>query len=121
MMAIAIAPVMFLFPNFPDPINASNFQRIADGMTEQQVERILGRSGDSWWQADLCAFGKTWYGQNGNAIALSFRVVNRQCVVCGREYWAPTLADRVIAWCGGFALPGPIVGRPKPAPTNVAG
>jgi hypothetical protein len=70
---------LFLF--FPDRINVENFNRIEEGMSEREVEEILGGIGKQISVVEVedpinenvrKLVLKKWRGRNGSEITISF-------------------------------------------------
>jgi hypothetical protein len=110
-LLIATLPTIFRSTRPSDSINQYNFDRIETGMTQAEVEQILGGPDDEG-QGDGCCFPMTWLGRSQNVITVHF--ANRDGhVAIGKEFFNPGLWDRVKAWCGGYEL-CPVGGRGKP-------
>ena len=98
-------------------VNPENFSRLHFGMTEADVERILGERGElsalfppSQLSPPFTAYGKTWIGEN-NTIKVVFDMKDG-CVLdlyanlsvpgVGREFLAvhESIFDRIRRWLG---------------------
>jgi hypothetical protein len=104
-----------------DPINAATFNRIQVGMTQQEVENILGGPGGEIQEEIQGHFvpgqwtgsPTVWYGRQ-NAIIIRFQSQGDAHVVGSKELFNPGVWDRLKAWWGGYELdPFPVGGRAK--------
>lgn len=90
-----------------DPINAANFDQIRIGMTQAEVEHILGSPGEEG-NGDGHGFPITWQGRGRNEITVHFDIRREGNVVIyfvvQKELFDPGFWDRIKEWWGGYAL-----------------
>lgn len=83
----------------PNPINHANFDRIEDGMTEQQVYEILGSSeNDNDNVEHAWIRNKTWSTPSRDTIVVSFKRHDDRWVVEGKRFYFPSFWQRIEHW-----------------------
>jgi hypothetical protein len=106
---LAIAVMLLLFVAFGlfwlrppvDPINAENFARIESGMTEREVEQILGGPGTEASNTRKSNVLKRWDGRRQRAIWVGIDMGGEENLVSTyKEFHEPDLSfwDRVKTW-----------------------
>ena len=102
-LALAIGLAFFLPAHDNDPINATNFAQIENGMTLVQVQGILGSEGDEG-NGDGHGFPQTWAGAGRNVITVHFTFAARGPVAARKSYFNPSIWDRIKVWWGSYEL-----------------
>jgi hypothetical protein len=85
------------------PVNAANFDQIRTGMTQSEVEQILGSLGEEG-SGDGHNFPMTWQGRGRNEITVRFDIRREGNFVVYKEFFNPGLWDRIKEWWGGYEL-----------------
>ena len=121
---LTLAPIAMAFfwpAQSVDSIDAANFNRIEIGMTQQEVENILGGPGGEIQEEVQGRFipgqsigsPKVWNGCQ-SAIIIRFKLRGNKYVVASKEFFNPGLWEQFKAWWGGYELnPFPVGGRSK--------
>lgn len=94
------------------PVNQANYERIEDGMSEEEVMRILGGPATEESRGEFGNAIKYWAGFDRDTILVYFTFDDGKWIVTGKHAFFPTLLDRVKEWWGGFEL-HPDGGRSK--------
>jgi hypothetical protein len=101
LLPITFAVLWFVQPY--DPINAANFDQIQNGMTQVEVEKILGGPGDKGRDYGF-GFSVVWRGRGRNAIVVDFGYRSDDHIVFHSQFFNPSLWERVKEWWGGYRL-----------------
>jgi hypothetical protein len=103
MLLIATVPIILWSTQPSGPINGYDFDRIQIGMTQGEVEQILGGPGDEG-NGDGHSFPMSWMGRGRNVITVHFAYGLNRHVVRSKEFFNPGLLDRIKEWWGGYEL-----------------